>query len=103
RSHPPSDGPRSPAASSLDVCCFHPAPDASYAVTNSCFLQAAKTKSAAAQAEADKKAERLAKLEAWKKKKESQAAKEKEANPLQTRRLLAEMDEKAHKPSSAAA
>lgn len=73
------------------------------AFTNAHFLQAAKTKSATAQAEADKKAERLAKLEAWKKKKESQAAKEKEANPLQTRRLLAEMDEKAHKPSSAAA
>lgn len=102
RSRPPFDDPRSPAASSLDVRdCRRPNSAIRIVPTNACF-QASKAKSSAAQAEADKKAERLAKLEAWKKKKESQAAKEKEANPLQTRRLLAEMDVKAHKPSASA-
>ncbi|PKS06541.1 hypothetical protein jhhlp_007289 [Lomentospora prolificans] len=62
----------------------------------------AKAKSAQPQSEADKKAERLARLEAWKKKKESKAAKENDANPLQTRKLLAEMDERANRPSAAA-
>lgn len=50
---------------------------------------------AVAQSDADKKAERLAKLEAWKKKKESESQKQKEVNPSQTRSLLAEMDMKA--------
>ncbi|OAQ96640.1 hypothetical protein LLEC1_03866, partial [Akanthomyces lecanii] len=50
----------------------------------------------AAQTDAEKKkAERLAKLEAWKKKKEEEAQKQKEVNPSQTRNLLAEMDKKA--------
>ena len=48
-----------------------------------------------AKSDADKKAERLAKLEAWKKKKESAAQKQKDVNPSQTRNLLAEMDKKA--------
>ncbi|KAK8149245.1 pre-mRNA processing RNA-helicase [Beauveria asiatica] len=58
----------------------------------------------AAQADAEKKkAERLAKLEAWKKKKELEAQKPKEVNPLQTRSLLAEMDKKSSGvPSDAA-
>ncbi|KAM3464996.1 hypothetical protein NHJ6243_002062 [Beauveria neobassiana] len=57
-----------------------------------------------AQADAEKKkAERLAKLEAWKKKKELEAQKPKEVNPLQTRSLLAEMDKKSSgMPSDAA-
>jgi ATP-dependent RNA helicase DDX46/PRP5 len=60
-------------------------------------LQSAKPATASpAQCDADKKkADRLARLEAWKKKKESEGSKEKEVNPSQTRRLLAEMDEKA--------
>ncbi|OAA73511.1 DEAD/DEAH box RNA helicase [Cordyceps fumosorosea ARSEF 2679] len=58
----------------------------------------------AAQADADKKkAERLAKLEAWKKKKELETQKQKEVNPSQTRSLLAEMDKKASGVPSAAA
>ncbi|KAM3539146.1 hypothetical protein ARSEF1564_007937 [Beauveria bassiana] len=57
-----------------------------------------------AQADAEKKkAERLAKLKAWKKKKELEAQKPKEVNPLQTRSLLAEMDKKSSgMPSDAA-
>ncbi|CAH0049906.1 unnamed protein product [Clonostachys solani] len=53
--------------------------------------------------EADKKAERLAKLEAWKKKKESVSQKQKEVNPHQTRNLLAEMDKKVTGDSPAPA
>ncbi|CRK26097.1 hypothetical protein BN1723_003394 [Verticillium longisporum] len=48
---------------------------------------------APAQSEADKKAERLARLEAWKKSRETK--KETEVNPSQTRDLLAEMDQKS--------
>ncbi|KAK7952220.1 uncharacterized protein PG986_007948 [Apiospora aurea] len=44
--------------------------------------------------DAEKKAERLAKLAAWKKKQEE--AKQKEATPGGTRKLLAQMDEKAN-------
>jgi ATP-dependent RNA helicase DDX46/PRP5 len=44
----------------------------------------------------------LAKLEAWKKKKEIESQKQKEVNPSQTRSLLAEMDKKAAGGSSAA-
>ncbi|OAQ72645.1 pre-mRNA-processing ATP-dependent RNA helicase PRP5 [Pochonia chlamydosporia 170] len=64
--------------------------------------QTKKTKAAAPPSDADKKAERLAKLEAWKKKKESESQKQKEVNPSQTRSLLAEMDMKAlgHSPSA---
>ncbi|KAH0595864.1 hypothetical protein MHUMG1_06413 [Metarhizium humberi] len=63
----------------------------------------AKNKVATPQSDADKKAERLAKLEAWKKKKESESQKQKEVNPSQTRSLLAEMDMKAMGLSSSAA
>ncbi|KAK5634452.1 hypothetical protein RRF57_010165 [Xylaria bambusicola] len=49
----------------------------------------------AAQAEADKKAERLARLAAWKKRHEDKE-KQKETTPGATRKLLAEMDEKAN-------
>ncbi|KAM0332280.1 hypothetical protein ACHAQA_002556 [Verticillium albo-atrum] len=57
--------------------------------------EAVKPKPAAApaQSEADKKAERLARLEAWKKSRETK--KENEVNPSQTRNLLAEMDQKS--------
>ncbi|QPG99715.1 pre-mRNA processing RNA-helicase [Epichloe festucae Fl1] len=54
-----------------------------------------KSRAPAAQSDADKKAERLAKLEAWKKKKESESQKQKEVNPSQTRSLLAEMEMRA--------
>ncbi|KAK8125537.1 uncharacterized protein PG998_001296 [Apiospora kogelbergensis] len=55
---------------------------------------------AAVQTDAEKKAERLAKLAAWKKKQEE--AKQKEATPGGTRKLLAQMDEKANgTPTSA--
>ncbi|KAF5661005.1 pre-mRNA-processing ATP-dependent RNA helicase PRP5 [Fusarium heterosporum] len=63
-------------------------------------LQAQTPKTDAGQTEVDKKAERLAKLEAWKKKKENASQKQKEVNPSQTRNLLAEMDKKASGPSS---
>ncbi|KAK8048795.1 hypothetical protein PG994_010525 [Apiospora phragmitis] len=53
-----------------------------------------KPASPAAQTDAEKKAERLAKLAAWKKKQEE--AKQKEATPGGTRKLLAQMDEKAN-------
>lgn len=64
--------------------------------------QAQKAKSNAAQPEVDKKTERLAKLEAWKKKKELEGQKQKEVNASQTRNLLAEMDKKAKEGSTAA-
>ncbi|PNP41448.1 hypothetical protein TGAMA5MH_06776 [Trichoderma gamsii] len=64
--------------------------------------EAQKAKSNAAQPEVDKKAERLAKLEAWKKKKELEGQKQKEVNASQTRNLLAEMDKKAKEGSTAA-
>ncbi|KAI1416014.1 P-loop containing nucleoside triphosphate hydrolase protein [Hypoxylon sp. FL1857] len=54
-----------------------------------------KSKPAPAQSDADKKAERLAKLAAWKKKQEEKE-KQKDATPGGTRKLLAEMDEKAN-------
>ncbi|OTA64530.1 P-loop containing nucleoside triphosphate hydrolase protein [Hypoxylon sp. EC38] len=54
-----------------------------------------KPKPAPAQTDADKKAERLAKLAAWKKKQEEKE-KQKDATPGGTRKLLAEMDEKAN-------
>ncbi|KAI1779973.1 P-loop containing nucleoside triphosphate hydrolase protein [Hypoxylon cercidicola] len=54
-----------------------------------------KSKPAPAQADADKKAERLAKLAAWKKKQEEKE-RQKEPTPGGTRKLLAEMDEKAN-------
>ncbi|KAH8201034.1 hypothetical protein TruAng_004807 [Truncatella angustata] len=54
---------------------------------------------AAVQADVDKKAERLAKLAAWKKKQEEKE-KAKEATPGGTRKLLAEMDEKANGSSA---
>ncbi|KAF3056586.1 Pre-mRNA-processing ATP-dependent RNA helicase PRP5 [Daldinia childiae] len=54
-----------------------------------------KPKPAPAQSDTDKKAERLAKLAAWKKKQEEKE-KQKEPTPGGTRKLLAEMDEKAN-------
>ncbi|KAI6093788.1 P-loop containing nucleoside triphosphate hydrolase protein [Hypoxylon rubiginosum] len=54
-----------------------------------------KPKPAPAQADADKKAERLAKLAAWKKKQEEKE-RQKEPTPGGTRKLLAEMDQKAN-------
>ncbi|KAB5536439.1 P-loop containing nucleoside triphosphate hydrolase protein [Coniochaeta sp. 2T2.1] len=45
--------------------------------------------------EAERKAERLRKLQAWKEKHAAKEAKEKEADPVATRKLLAEMDQKA--------
>ncbi|KAK2682980.1 hypothetical protein RAB80_000926 [Fusarium oxysporum f. sp. vasinfectum] len=59
-----------------------------------------KPKADSGQPEVNKKAERLAKLEAWKKKKENASQKQKEVNPSQTRNLLAEMDKKASGASS---
>ncbi|KAG4219568.1 hypothetical protein PC116_g31953, partial [Phytophthora cactorum] len=60
-----------------------------------------KPKPAPAQSDTDKKAERLAKLAAWKKKQEEKE-KQKEPTPGGTRKLLAEMDEKANTaPSNA--
>ncbi|KAI1382173.1 P-loop containing nucleoside triphosphate hydrolase protein [Hypoxylon crocopeplum] len=60
-----------------------------------------KPKLAPAQSDADKKVERLAKLAAWKKKQEEKE-KQKEPTPGGTRKLLAEMDEKANAgPSNA--
>ncbi|KAH6691711.1 DEAD/DEAH box helicase [Plectosphaerella plurivora] len=47
-----------------------------------------------APSESDKKAERLARLEAWKKSRETKAKTENGVNPSQTRNLLAEMDKK---------
>ncbi|KAL7820055.1 hypothetical protein V8C26DRAFT_394228 [Trichoderma gracile] len=63
--------------------------------------EAQKAKPNAAQSEADKKAERLAKLEAWKRKKELEGQKQKEVNASQTRSLLAEMDKRAKEGSTA--
>ncbi|KND89459.1 Pre-mRNA-processing ATP-dependent RNA helicase PRP5 [Tolypocladium ophioglossoides CBS 100239] len=65
-----------------------------------------KAKANAPQSDADKKAERLAKLEAWKKKKETESQKQQAKTPgemTQAIRLLAEMDKKASmaSPSSA--
>ena len=65
------------------------------------LIQGSKQKATAAKSDVDKKAERLAKLEAWKKKKESESQKQKEVNPSQTRNLLAEMDKKANGGTSA--
>ncbi|KAI2629750.1 P-loop containing nucleoside triphosphate hydrolase protein [Hypoxylon sp. NC1633] len=58
-----------------------------------------KSKPAAVQPDADKKAERLAKLAAWKKKQEEKE-KQKDPTPGGTRKLLAEMDQKANAASS---
>ncbi|OPB46813.1 Pre-mRNA-processing ATP-dependent RNA helicase PRP5 [Trichoderma guizhouense] len=63
--------------------------------------EAQKAKPNAVQSEVDKKAERLAKLEAWKKKKELEGQKQKEVNASQTRNLLAEMDKRAKEGSTA--
>ena len=54
-----------------------------------------KSEPAAEKSAADKQAERRAKMEAWKKKREVDAQKLKDVNPAQTRNLLAEMDKKA--------
>lgn len=67
------------------------------AAANELPLQLQKPKQNAPQSDADKKAERLAKLEAWKKKKESESQKQKAQNPgdmSQAIKLLAEMDKK---------
>jgi ATP-dependent RNA helicase DDX46/PRP5 len=52
-------------------------------------------KSTQTQSEAEKKAERLRKLQAWKEKVAAEEAKKKGAAPVTTRNLLAEMDQKA--------
>lgn len=63
------------------------------------FPQPAKSTSTQAQSEADKeaerKAERLRKLQAWKEKHIAKEGKENGVDPLTTRKLLAEMDQKA--------
>ncbi|KAK8042267.1 pre-mRNA-processing ATP-dependent RNA helicase PRP5 [Apiospora rasikravindrae] len=72
-----------------------PAPvDANKAKPSEVADSKSKPAPAAAQTDAEKKAERLAKLAAWKKKQEE--AKQKEATPGGTRKLLAQMDEKAN-------
>ncbi|KAI5866850.1 P-loop containing nucleoside triphosphate hydrolase protein [Durotheca rogersii] len=58
-------------------------------------------KFSSAQSESDKKAERLAKLAAWKKKQEEKE-RQKEPTPGGTRKLLAEMDQKANATPSLA-
>lgn len=73
----------------------------STAKTNTYKQAELKPKQATAQSDADKKVERLAKLAAWKKKQEEKE-KQKEPTPGGTRKLLAEMDEKANTaPSNA--
>ncbi|TVY78474.1 Pre-mRNA-processing ATP-dependent RNA helicase prp5 [Lachnellula suecica] len=68
------------------------------------FLQAPKAPVPAGPSEADKKAERLAKLEAWKKKMaEDKERKEKEAAAGGTRKLLDDIDQKASGSSPAVA
>ena len=64
------------------------------------YLKADAASKSAVQSEADKKVERLAKLAAWKKKQEEKEKKQKDATPGGTRKLLAEMDEKANGTSS---
>jgi ATP-dependent RNA helicase DDX46/PRP5 len=66
------------------------------------FLQLSKSVTAQEKSEADKKAERLAKLEAWKKKHEQKQRMENDANAASTRKLLAEMDNKASGTPTAA-
>lgn len=82
-------------AKTSDVCCT---------TLSLSFLEAnvgqqaeskSKAKPAPTQADADKKVERLAKLAAWKKKQEEKE-KQKEPTPGGTRKLFAEMDEKAN-------
>lgn len=60
-------------------------------------------KSAQTQAQTDKQAERLAKLEAWKKKTLTSKQATKDSDATSTRKLLAEMDGKASGPSTAVA
>lgn len=55
-----------------------------------------------APSEVDKKAERLARLEAWKKSRENKAKPENGVNPSQTRSLLAEIDKKSSAVASPA-
>lgn len=74
--------------------------DSVKAIPSHSRIQTQKSGAGAAKTEVDKKAERLAKLEAWKKKKEIESQKQKEVNPSQTRNLLAEMDMRASGPSS---
>ena len=63
-------------------------------LTNPCF-QPAKSTQTQAPSEADKKAERLRKLQAWKEKHALKEAQESGATAGSTRKLLAEMDQKA--------
>lgn len=63
--------------------------------------EAAKADAGASQADADKQAAKLAKLEAWKRKRELEAQ-QKSASPAQTRTLLAEMDKKSSVAASTA-
>lgn len=59
------------------------------------LLQAAKSAQSQTQAPSDKQAERLAKLEAWKKKKTLTSKQAKDTDASSTRKLLAEMDGRA--------
>jgi ATP-dependent RNA helicase DDX46/PRP5 len=65
--------------------------------------QESKTSTPVGQSDEDKKAERLAKLEAWKKKiAEDKEKKEREANAAGPRKILEEMDQKANSTSNVA-
>ncbi|CEJ86017.1 Putative Pre-mRNA-processing ATP-dependent RNA helicase PRP5 [[Torrubiella] hemipterigena] len=72
-------------------------------LTDSGRADSSKSTPNAAQVDADKQAQKLARLEAWKKKKEQDAHNQKDVNPSQTRSLLAEMDRKPSGASSAVA
>lgn len=82
-----------PKEKKSDVC--YTPPLQSRLEVNSGSQAELKPKPAPAQADADKKAERLAKLAAWKKKQEEKE-RQKEPTPGGTRKLLAEMDQKAN-------
>ena len=65
------------------------------------LLQTKSSKSQNAENQEDeKKAERRARMEAWKRKKEIESQKQQDVNPDQTRNLLAEMDKKASAATS---
>lgn len=90
---------RTEAAKDLEVRRPPPLPAGKSEINS--FTQAAKASATAAQTEAEKKAERLAKLEAWKKKMaEDKERKEKDLAAGGNRKLLDEMDQKASAPHS---
>ncbi|KAI9732495.1 MAG: pre-mRNA processing RNA-helicase [Claussenomyces sp. TS43310] len=86
---------RTTSAKTHDVCPPHPRPQERAA--NWLLNQAPNNSSAAPQSDELKKAERLAKLEAWKRKiAEDKEKKEKELSAGGTRRLLDEIDQRAN-------